>query len=103
MIHKLHIVQPVLLGSADCIAHIKRLVGVGTGQVNRHTLGKVGLSYVFCLMGDFLPALDELLLELCNQGFGALRVHRFERSLRVMRHRVSNHRHRRKNGKQYNE
>jgi len=59
MIHELHIVQPVLLSRADRVPHIKRLVGIGTGQVNRHALGKVGFGNVFCLMGDFLPALDE--------------------------------------------
>ena len=64
-------------------------------------LGKVGFRYVFCLMGDLLPTLVEFLLELCNQGFGVLRVHCFERGLRVMRHGISNHRYRREDGEQH--
>jgi len=55
------------------------------------------------LLSDLLAALDELFLELRNQGFGALGVHRFERGLRVMCHGVGDHRYGRKNGEHYNE
>jgi len=52
-------------------------------------------------MGNFLPALDVLLLELGNQGFGALGIHFFEGGLRVMRHGISDHRDGSKDGEQY--
>ena len=102
VIHKLHIVQPVLLSGADGIAHIERQVSVGTGEVNGHALGEVRFRYVFCLMGNFFAPLDELLLELRDQCFRALRVHGFECGLSVMRHGIGNHGYRRKYGQQDN-
>ncbi len=93
----------MFLSRPNRISNIKREVGIGTRHVDGHTFGKVSFSDVFCLLGDFRSTLDKLFLELCNQGFGALRVHRFEGCLRVVRYGVSNYRNGRKNGEQDNE
>ena len=100
MFDEFHEVQAVVLSSPVCVPKINGKIGVGVRKINRHAFGEVGFGNVFCLPGNFFAALDKLLFELGNEGFGALRVHGFERGLRVIRHGIGNHGYGRKNSEQ---
>ena len=84
----------MVLRCAGCIMDVQRLVGIGTRQIKSHAQSNFRVGDVFYLVHDFLAALGKLFLELGHQRFGALGVHLFERGARVVRHAVSDHRHR---------
>ncbi len=83
----------MILGHADGIVDVQRLVRVRTRQIDGHLQRDLAIGDIFHLLRDFLAALRKLLLELRDQRFGALRISLLEGCARVMRHAVSDHRH----------
>src|SRR6266566_9376349 len=93
----------MVLGGPIRVVDINREIRVGPLGVQRRMQCNFCVGDVFDLANNFFATLCVFFTELRYQRFGALRIHGFELRARVIRHRVSHHGHRRKDGQQHDE